>query len=387
MIKAFFLLIALSQPLDSSEFISPAQIIKEAAKLEADSNYEKAIGLYLTISANDTSYIQIQSNLMSAYNSLEQYDKCISIGEKLKEEPSDFRCSIYITLGNAYLNKGDMAKGEAIYREGLKLFPYNYILLYNLGYVLQKQEQYEEAINYFQKSARINPFYGNNHMMLGYISMLQGHITKSFLSYLTYLAINPNSNSILVFLNNLADDGIRKEGSITPFLENQFFAYYDDLIRSKAALDSRFQQKVDFNADVVKQTELLLSKLEYKKNSNDFWMDFYVPLYTTLEDKQLSPAFIYYLLKSTKKEEILKWIDKHDKEKDEWIDYVNKILKQNRDRNYVDISGQKEKISHWFFDNNKLNAIGNQIDNEKKMGHGYFIVEIASLMHKEVIMT
>lgn len=130
MIKSLCLLFMLGQsPLDSLEFISPAEIISQAESFEAEGDYEKAVELYLTVSKNDTSYIQVQNELMSAYNALKQYDKSIAIGILLKDEYSKLRNNIYTNLGNAYLDGGNIDKGIETYQVGLKLFPYNHILL------------------------------------------------------------------------------------------------------------------------------------------------------------------------------------------------------------------------------------------------------------------
>jgi tetratricopeptide (TPR) repeat protein len=72
-------------------------------------------------------------------------------------------------------------------------------LLYNIGLAYRNLEDYKTALSYFKKSARINPYYMNNHVMLGYISMLQGHRSKAMMSYLMSLAISPDNNGILVF--------------------------------------------------------------------------------------------------------------------------------------------------------------------------------------------
>jgi len=373
MIKSVILLMALSQsPSDTIDFVSPAQIMTQCDELENNGNYQEAVTLYLTVSSSDTSYIEIQSKLMSTYNDLKKHDEAIKIGNAIKDEFSEVRNTIYINLGNAYLAKGDVEKSRFIYNEGLKLFPQSYVLLYNLGITHHRSKEYEKAVESFQKSLKINPYYANNHLMLGYISALQGHITKSFLSYMTYLSINPNNNSALIFLNNLANSGVREEGSIASFSDNTVFEYYDNLIKSEAALDSRFKQNVDFNADLVKQSELLLSKLRYIEHSNNFWMDQYVPLYIDLEKSQLSSAFIYYILKSTNNEEVKKWIDRHDKERSDWIDLINVEFDKTRKSGVTEILDVKGEYSHWFFGNNNLSAIGDKIDDDTRIGPWLF---------------
>ncbi len=360
---------------DSIELIYPDSVLTRAAAFRAEGEHQKAVELYHKVSPNDTSYLQIQAELMSTYNALDEYDKTISIGTTLKDTNSKFRKDIYINLGNAYVDSGFPEKGLEIYAEALNLFPFNYLLLYNLGYACYKLDKYPEALSYFQQSAKINPYYANNHLMMGYLSVLQGHKTKAMLSYMTYLAINPARNATLIYLDNLASDAIREEASIPSFSDNSRFAYYDDLIRSKAALDDRFKLEVEFNANIVKQSELLFSKLSYVENTDDFWMDYYVPLYKKLISEELHPAFIYFILQSSKKENILQWIEKNDKQKAAWIEYANSSLAQTRSVNHAEILEEKGRYNFWYYGSNALSAIGNQIDDETRIGPWIFFYE------------
>ncbi|MFY0598668.1 MAG: hypothetical protein JXR03_03280 [Cyclobacteriaceae bacterium] len=353
---------------DSLEFISPTKIIEQTTLLEEEEKYQEAIEMYLSVSENDTSYLEIMTYLLSTYQLAEEYDKAVEIGNKIKDVPSEFRKSIYIELGNTYLSKEDFEKSIETYKLGLELYPYSHVLLYNLGIAYRQQEKFDLALECFQNSALISPFYSNNHIMLGYIAMLQGHRTKSMLSYLTYLAIEPESNSILLFLENMVNNAARSEGSITPITNNDSFEFYDNLNRSKAALDSRFERKVDFNASISKQTELLLSKLKFQENTDDFWMEFYVPFYESIEKNQLSEAFIYHVLSSTKSEGVVSWIEKHDKEKSDWVDLANDLISKNRERQEAEILQEKAEYSFWYNSDNALTAIGNQIDDDTRIG-------------------
>jgi antitoxin component YwqK of YwqJK toxin-antitoxin module len=246
------------------------------------------------------------------------------------------------------------------------------------GQILE-YEDYKTALSYFKKSARINPYYMNNHVMLGYISMLQGHRSKAMMSYLMSLAISPDNNGILVFLESLSSDAIRIEGSIEKFESNELFQYYDDIIRSRAAQDPRFVQEVDFNANIIKNTELLLQKLEYRDNTDDFWMNYYVPFYFSLAKQNLAPHFLYYTLYSTNNDEVKKFINKNSDEKDAWISLANEYLSSNRSTQHATVMGQKDEYSFWYYNSNALSAIGNQIDDETRTGPWMFFYESGQL--------
>jgi antitoxin component YwqK of YwqJK toxin-antitoxin module len=376
MIKTLLFVLLLGQPqADSVQFIHPAEILEQGAELSKNGNHDKAVELYLKISENDTAYIQVRSVLAATYSMVQQYEKSIEISAKFKDVPSKYRLDFYINLGNAYLDGGNVEKGKQIYKEGLTLFPYSYILIYNLGLAHHKTGNYVEALSYFQKSAKINPYYGNNHIMLGYLSLLQGHTTKAILSYLTYLAINPDKNSTLVFLENIASEVVRPEGSIPEFTDNSDFLFYDELIRSKAALDERFESGIDFNASVAKQSTLLFSKLIYNESSDDFWMQFYVPLFSQIYQRDLHKAFIYFILKSSNKENIQAWLEKHDKERSAWVDAANSAFAHNRSVNKTELLGEKDNYTYWYYSNNALSAIGNEKPDETRTGPWAFFYQ------------
>lgn len=373
MIKSIFLILALSQsPTDTTTFTTPQDIIEQAVQLEAKGEYEKAIVLYSSISESDTSFLQMQSRLLPNYNELKQYDKTIALGEKLKGQHSPFRNTVYISLGNAYLNSDNFEMALKTYEEGLKLFPKYHLLIYNMGYAYYKNDDMINALAYFQKSAMINPFYAGNHIMLGYLSTLQGHRSKAVLSYMMYMGINPDKNNTLVFLNRLVSDGVKNEGSVEEFVSNDDFKYYDDLLKSKVALDKRYVSQVKFNANVAKQADLLISKIEYNKDSEDFWMQFYVPFYQSLRNKDLSTAFIYSILTSTNNEEVTDWLEKHETQNDQWIDLANEKLELNRSPNTAEILGVTDNYSHWYYNNNLVSAIGNELSDEIRQGPWLF---------------
>lgn len=355
-------------PADTIKFQSPQDIFSQAEIFEKNGEYDKAIDSYQTISENDTSYTEAASKLMIAYNNAKRYQECIDLGTKIFDTPSDFTNNIYLSLGNAYLNTGRFDEARKIYLFSLKKYPYNYILIYNIGLSYYKQEQYKEALPYFQKSAQINPYYASNHIMLGYLSTIQGHRTKAILSYLTSLAINPDNNGVLVFLEELAKNSMRVEGSVASFSDNSAFEKYDELLRSGAAFDKRYVRKVDFNSSIVKQVDLLLSKIRFDTQSDDFWTHFYIPFYTQLEQNQLSEAFTYFILQSTKNDEVINWLTDHKTLKSQWIDLAKSELQTKRLRDTATVLEVPDEYSFWFFSNNALSAIGNQVDNETRYG-------------------
>lgn len=360
MFKTIFLLLAFQNPTpsDTIPLIDANQILEEVAQLMADEQYSRSIDLLQQVSPYDSNYLRVQDELISALAANEQLEEAWQLGETLMEARTDLTSSIYITVGNLYLNHDRAKEGMEVYQKGLEHFPYNHILLYNLGYGHYLLDEYEEAVSYMQQVLRINPFYSSAHSVLASIMAWSNQRTKATLGYLTYLMINSDQNWALVRLNNLLNDAYRSEGSIRLDLDNSLFSGYDDLLRSKAALDDRFRTAINFEAPVVQQSELLLSQLQYVPGTGDFWMDFYVPVFRKIREGGYTEPFLYFTLYSTEDEDVNEYLEKHQQEKEAWVDLASEVLTANKRAVKRTILGKERVYTHWYFDSGVLNAIG-----------------------------
>lgn len=362
-------------PSDTILLISSQKWIDSAIVLRDEENYQAAVDLLKQIPPQDSGYYQAQMQLFSTYNTAEWYDRTIAEAPSVMSRPNTFQADLYNAYGNAFLETLQLQRAREVYQEGLNKHPYHYVLRYNLGIAYFRDGRYTEAMECFQKSAKIGPYYSGNHLMLGYLSLIQGHRTKALLSYLTYLMINPTNNNVLVTLDNLVRDAQRNESTVSPFSSNQFFSTYDDLLRSRAAFDSRFTYQVKFDVPLVKQLELLLPRLKYEASADDFWMQTYLPMLTKIQAAGLSEAMIYFLLQSTGDEDVEGWLAKNKTQRSQWVEIANASLSATRTSDTATVGGVQDNYSFWYYNSNKLSAIGNQVNDDHYYGPWVFFHE------------
>jgi antitoxin component YwqK of YwqJK toxin-antitoxin module len=282
-------------------------------------------------------------------------------------ERSDLPADFFVSLGNEYLSNDLIRKGIDIYKIGLQSFPYNTSIKYNIGYSEYLLGNYDEAISYMIEVLKINPYYSRAHQILGNIMSRTEQRTKAVLSLMTYLSINSDQNWALIRLNDLLSDGYREEETVEVGIDNSNLEYYDRLLRSKAALDDRFRSKIDFEVPVAQQMELLLKKLKYKEDSSDFWMEFYVPFLESIANQDLADALVYFILYSSKNENIITYLEKNEKEKEQWIALVQEHFDQVKLVHKRTILDSTDIYSHWYYNSGVLSAIGNEKD-ERNVG-------------------
>ena len=353
---------------DSIQLINAPEIIEESKQLIAKEAYDSAISLLVKVHPADSNFTAVNYQLIRAFIKSGQTEKGDSVASYIKERgfPTS---TFYIIYGNAYTNSGNPERGLSIYQEGLEAFPFDYTLNYNCGYAKSVQGKYQEAIAYIQRALDIRPFYSLGHQILGNLCARLGFRTKAMLSYATYLALDPDQNWALVRMNNLSNDAYRQEGTlVADGLDNSDFEFYDNLSRSRAAMDDRFKSEVeDFEAPVAQQFELLLRTLVYDESSEDFWMKFYVPAFTKLEEDGLTADFIYFILTSTGDQDVNGFLAKRSKEKDAWITILNKYISSNRLSHERTVQEESKVFSHWYRDDQSLYAIGN-MNGEENVG-------------------
>ena len=362
-----FSLFQQGEKLDTIPLVDSNYRLEKSQTLINDELYDDALVQLSMVHPEDSNFMQVGNQLISIFGKMGELRKVDSIATLLKSQ-GPVTIQFYLQQGNAYTSAEKFDKAITIYEEGLKSFPFNHYLTYNIGYAKSSQQKYAEAILYFQKALETKPFYGPAHQMLGNICAKLGFRTKALLSYATYLALNPDKNWVLVRMNELVNDAYRDEGTIySAELKNGPFEYYDNLSKSRAAMDERFKSSVEFKAPVSQQLELLMKKLPSITDGEDFWARFYAPVFVSMQQEEVAPDFIYYLLSSTKDENVSTYLEKNEKSKNRWIEIFNSAFVYNRATHRRTALGNTDTYNHWYYESSNLSAIGNKIG-EKAVG-------------------
>lgn len=354
------------QAQDTTSYINSGEIIEKAVALHDLGKYDEALSYYNLITPSDTNYLKSISESMLTLISKEDYASAINIGKVEVDQPSQYNAAIYDLLATAldYDNQED--ESIQTFLEGLSKYPYNRQMIYNYGTTLKRNGLYEEAQVQFEKALSIEPFHGRSHLQLAELMVLQGFRTKALLSFFTYLSINPSDTEIIIRVEDLLIDAIEEEGSIKPYATNGF-EDLDALIRSKIADNTAFKPSVDLNYRITRHAEVILERLE-QSDYKDFWNEFYLPFYNELKDSKKLAAFLYTLVSGVDKPEIQNWIKKKEKDIATLITLVQETWGNYRFNNISDIFGTPEPLEFWYFDNGKLNAIGNSDDDANPQG-------------------
>ncbi|WP_212217064.1 toxin-antitoxin system YwqK family antitoxin [Carboxylicivirga linearis] len=352
--------------------IPSQQIIEEAMESYDEGKYDLAIEQYRTIHENDSNYQWMLAELAMAYMAKGENDSAIMVADNGLKLKGSNTMHLLRTKGSAYDNKGESDKAIAIYKEAIEKFPYVPLLYFNLGITYYKLEKYEQALQCFQQSATGNPFHASSHRMLAFLAARQKMYTRALLSLETYLALEPNSNrsnAMLVYLENFSGNYLdtAKGQFIEPFIDNSLFEEVDHYLKAKIVLTDRYNSPIDFNANLVKQTQMVFDVLPLDQMKDDFWVKMYYPFFRAIKQEGHIVPFLYTLLLSTDAEPVQKYFSKNEKDLKAFYSTGSNLsyVKQERPAN---LDGEEKLYTFDYFDSGNLYSIGNSNENDEETG-------------------
>lgn len=341
--------------------INSAERIEKGIELNGEGNFEDALKEYAYVHPNDTNYVYMQSEKIKTLYNLERYQDVIDVCLKYIDKKTSHRVDFYRLLAQSQAKLGEYDKALATFQKAVEMYPYSPELLYNMGVFYLENDQYDESENLLQRTININPYYSNAHLLLGNISILKGHRVRAMMGYTYYLCINSTNNKALVLYNNLLNDAVEFEGNLKAE-DEELFSELELLVRSKVAQNNKFKSNIDFEAPVAQQTELMIQQVKYKPNTQDFWMEFYVPFFEKINQAGYRDITVYLILLSTNDKTVSKRLKQGSDDLAEMVNIAESFLNEYRANKEID--GTERNRKFWFYDNNNLAAIGNQINDK-----------------------
>lgn len=356
------------------KLINSRQQISKAIEYHDDKEYAKAERMYAEIPKSDSLYAYaLYERAMTCYT-MEKYDSAVTYcleGLTLNKTKANF----YGLLGNVYDDMKQQKKAIAIFQEGLKQFPYNQLMHFNLGLVYYRLDSLDKAENELLQSLKLDPFHFKSHYYLGELNERKGRFIPALLCYYMAATISPKRTDAIAqlekFLNgestlvSLADKYPLKE-------EEQIagFEQLEDIIKSKIALNPKFKTAVKINDIVVKQGQMFLDKLAYNSKVDNFYMNFAVRFLTSIRDKKLYEPYFYHLFTGYDNEEIQKWVKKKEKKYNSFIEEASQVIKDLRKVNLANLETATDTVFNLYDEDGNLNSFGHYSDKNKLTKEG-----------------
>ncbi len=291
-------------------------------------NYEDALNFFKQAYKYDKSSNIACYELALTYLALNENESAAMFSGKLITRDEEYQEDAYLINGSAWENLGREHRARRIYKEGIKKYPGNYLLRYNLALSLFNAKEYDEAQEYAISAIEIEPKHGSSHLLLAYVMFDKGERVQSMLPLYYFLLIEQDSDrstTAYELLTSLWNQGVTLQGRRDIMLVKAGYKYSEfgpaELAISLMKVSERNSKKEELESTTdelisfAKNNQSLFKFLtESSVDKDGFWWEFYVNFFTKIEQNNLSEPFSYFISSCKHNEDVLLWLSDHHKE-------------------------------------------------------------------------
>ena len=335
---------------------------EQGVALHDRGEFAAAIREYLLVPSSDSGYVDIQGELALSYLQNKQYQEAAEASRRAIALGMH-NAQPYYVLAEAEENLKHEAETFQAYTDGLKRLPYNQLLWFNQGVSHDALKRRPQALASWQRSLELKPLHPGTHYQLAWLALEQGQTARALISLLTYLAIvpdGPNSQNALITAEKIANNAqeVDEKEREKPFVPNEAFQDLDLLLTSRVALRPDYKSKVKFDANIVKQLQLLVEKFPAAgPNETDLWLRAYAPMVEALRQDDNLTAFTYLILSSADDKRAAKWVAANKSKVERMSGAVGVALMQLRGQQPAEGEPATVRRSGWFHEGT-LQGIG-----------------------------
>jgi uncharacterized protein len=318
----------------NNPLINSKEVITKGIALHNEGKYKAAIAEYSKVPESDTAYSDVLYEMILSYYKDSSYATAEQLANKgiamFPERKNDW----YGMLADIFDDTKREDQALKMYDTILANKPYSYLTWFNKGISLFRLQRNEEAIKHFQRCIMLNPYYSSAHYFLGRLSLLKGNLPQAMMSFTANLLVMPDNNYYqysIGYLNSIAEMNNTVKENLAKYKpgKEDDFDMVQEIIASKAALDRKYKLKAELEDQLVRQLQVMIEKLEYNAADKGFWMQYYVPLYKNIWNKNQFEPFVNYIFSELNIKSIKEYNKKEKKRiqatTDEAIDYLNTI--------------------------------------------------------------
>lgn len=171
----------------------PNSLFNEGIELQKAGKYEDAASKFKealqTEPDNAAANYQLAFSLVAA----KKGGEAIPYAEKAIKTSSAYTAAAYTLLGGVYDASGQAAKAIAVYNDGLKAFPHDQNMWFNLGLAYFRDKQYSEAENAAIEAIKLDVKHANSQRLYALVTFHQNKRMNALLGLCSFLLTDPNS--------------------------------------------------------------------------------------------------------------------------------------------------------------------------------------------------
>lgn len=354
-----------------------ASIIDRGVKLHDEGKYKEAIQLYSTVSRNDSNYVWALYELGMSLEADSQHLLAKSTYEKAlqfcKYQEWEREADLLTNYGSLLDDMGQPELALTFYDRGIKKFPEHRLLKLNKATTLLKMDRFKESEELLKELLLMSPYAYSAHYLLGLAALNQGKIAESFISFYSYLMVTPTGryqSKAINFLSMIANNKQELETVLDKKdeAENSELNTLEQIILSKIALNENYKPLTKIDDVIIRQIQVVFEKLDYQESSENFWIQYYAPLYNKILKEGKFEPFINHCFSNVNIPMIQDYVKKEKKKIEDLIGIASTYFNEIMYSRQLLYSNRAKSKTRFYYEDGEFIAKGQQSEDGKKMG-------------------
>jgi len=181
---------------DESSF----EALEQANGFYNDGKYDTALVMYEEFLSKNPGAYQVQLNIGDCYREKGEYDKAVEIYDKLVEQSkSDSTMGKMMgakglaAIGLCFLKQENFEQAQDYFKKSIEMSPQDENLPYNVAEIYFSNQNIEEALRYFEMASQIKPDWPDPYYKLAMVYLNKGDMAKAAESLEKFIQLEPDS--------------------------------------------------------------------------------------------------------------------------------------------------------------------------------------------------
>jgi tetratricopeptide (TPR) repeat protein len=285
------------------------KLLTDGVALFEEGKYKESIAEYEKILDIDKNNPAALFEIGYAHYALKDYDNAIKYADKVIKQDKEHLLEAYNLKGNTLDDIGKSDKAIKVYEEGIKKFPDQYLLHFNLGISHYRLREYKESESTLQAAINIKINHKSSHYYLGKLKADTYERVPSILALYFFLLLEPTgerAETAYDLLQKELNQGVEKkaDGNATINISlNQLESEYSSVEMMLGILETTSNQ---LPAELqtpdglfAYKTSIIFNILdENKSDKQGFYWALYVEVFSKIKKADLTTAFCHYISQS-----------------------------------------------------------------------------------------
>jgi len=313
------------------------ELIREGVQLHDQGDFQGSIRKYQEVLAENPDDINALYELGFSLFANKDYKKSLETAYKGAQYRSDSLSRFYVLIGNNLDNLNAPEKAIKAYKSGIKLFPDDAQLHFNLAITYIGLSKFDDAKKSLKAAAASDPSHPSSHLGLGQLYQKDNYKIPALLAFNRFLVLEPLSSRSRPALQRMTDimqSGASKGNDgkqITIFMDpsaktdegdfNALNLALSLLSASKHLEENKGKSEMQLTVEGFDTLFSMLKEVDSDKKQSGFAWNYYRPYFIDMKRRNYIEPFCYYIYQSTGSAEVSKWLTENQGKLNEFLSW------------------------------------------------------------------